>query len=65
MKAESTIRKHRQRLRRFIDDNRNSDDTDMQKRVDQAYGMETALLWVSANCDWNPSGFVIGEASDE
>jgi len=54
MLAESTIRKQKRRLRRFIEKHISNEHPEVRKRVDQAYDMETALMWALGGCNWTP-----------
>jgi hypothetical protein len=60
MKAESTIRGQMSQLRSYIDKHK----SDMEApSVRYAHAMETALQWVSTDCDWTPISTVKNEAA--
>lgn len=62
MKAKSTIRNEKAKLRAIID----NPETPLKVKV-EAYAMETTLTWVQAeSCDWTPATAVwIGNKGDK
>lgn len=61
MKVESTIRRQRRELRRFIEEHRGPDEDPRSRAVAEAYAMESALTWVLNRCGWSPLSIVTTE----
>lgn len=57
MLKENTIKREMRKLRKIINEDKQHDAVTASIK-DQAYGMESALLWVLGGCTWTPSGLV-------
>lgn len=53
MLKEDTIKKEMRRLRKIIDERRETTGPD-DPVMTEAYGMECALQWALGGCDWTP-----------